>query len=117
VAPGGRPGAPRWAVVALYVLLLGGFAGGIWASYRAAFPGPGLHRVTGVFEARAGATMILVGHEEVPGLMEAMPLMSVEVESADLLARVQLTPGDRLRLTVRPRPDGTLLAVEIQKRP
>ncbi|MCI0545915.1 MAG: copper-binding protein [Candidatus Rokubacteria bacterium] len=112
-----RPGAPRGLAVALYLLLLGGFAVAIWSSYRAAYPGPGLHRVIGIFEARAGANTILVRHEDIPGLMEAMPLMSFEVEAASRLDLAPLARGDRLRLTVRQQRDGTLLVVEIRKLP
>lgn len=107
-------GGPRWSVPALYLLLLGAFAAGIWGSYRAVFPARDLHRVTGVFEARAGETMILVRHDAVPGLMEEMPSMLFFAESRELVDRAQLAQGDRIRFTVRRTPD-RLLVVEIQK--
>ena len=46
----------RWAVPLLFVLLLAGFAAGIWGSFREVYPGKGLFRVTGVFEGRGGDT-------------------------------------------------------------
>jgi len=107
---------PRWAAPVLFCVLLAGFAAGIWASYREAFPGRGLYRTTGVFETRLGQTMILVRHEAIPGLMEPMDNMALIVESADLLDRAALRRGDRVRLTIRDTPEA-LLVVEIQKLP
>lgn len=106
----------RWLVAALYLALLGAFAAGVWASYRAAFPGAGLYRVTGVLEARYGDTRILIRHETVPGLMEEMDLMSLDVEFRELLDAADLRRGDRIRLTVRQLPD-RLLVTEIRKLP
>jgi hypothetical protein len=105
---------PRWVLAALFLLLLCLFAAGIWGSYRDAFPGKGLYRVTGVFEQRWGDTMILVRHDAVPGLMEQMNSMAFRAESKDLLDRADLHPGDRVRFTIRQVPDA-LLVVEIQK--
>lgn len=110
-------GGPRrryWHAAALYLVLLAAFGVGLWASYRAVFPAPGLHRVTGVLEARSGETMILVRHDAVPGLMEAMPSMIFFVESKELLDRAGLAPGDRIRFTLRQTPD-KLMVVEIRK--
>jgi len=107
-----RPG--RWAAPALFVLLLLGFAVGIWGSYRATFPGRGLYRMTGVFEARWGEAMILVKHDAVPGLMNEMTAIALMLESRELLERAGVVPGDRVRFTVRQMPDH-LLVVEIQK--
>jgi len=97
-----------------FVVLLAAFAAGIWGSYRAVFPARGLYRVTGIFQGRASATLILVRHEAVPGLMEEMSSMAFFVESKDLLDRADLRPGDRVRFTIRQVPD-RLLVVEIQK--
>ncbi len=105
---------PRWAVPLLFAVLLVAFAAGIWGSYRAQYPGPGLYRVTGVFEGRSGDTMILVRHEAVPGLMEEMASMAFLAESKELLDRAALRPGDHIRFTIRQAPD-TLLVVEIRK--
>jgi hypothetical protein len=112
-SPSARPPA-RLRVPALFVLLLIAFGAGIWGSYRAVFPGKGLYRVTGVFESRAGETMILVRHDAVPGLMEEMSSMAFFVESRELLDRAALAPGDRVRFTIRQEPD-RLLVVEIRK--
>ena len=106
---------PRWAVPALFVILLAGFAAGIWGTYREAFPGKGLYRVTGVFETRGGDTMILVRHEAVPGLMPEMRSMVFVAESKELLDKAALHPGDRVRLTVRQRAVDDLLVLEIRK--
>lgn len=94
--------------------MLAGFAAGIWGSYRAAFPGRGLYRVTGVFEARGGETLMLVKHDVVPGLMDEMQSMAVFAESPGLLDAAALARGDRVRLTVRQEKD-RLVAVEILK--
>lgn len=105
----------RWKVIALFVVLLGGLALGIWGTYRAVYPEKGVHRLTAVFQARAGETTILVGHEAVPALsMGVMELMSFDVESKAVLDGVPLTAGDRVRLTIRQTPD-RLLVVKIQR--
>ena len=106
---------PRWGVPALFVILLAGFAAGIWGAYREAFPGKGLYRVTGVFESRGAEAMILVKHEAVPGLMPEMRSMVFVAESRELLDEAALHPGDRVRLTVRQRAANDLLVVEIRK--
>lgn len=105
---------PRWAVPILFAILLVGFAAGIWGTYREAFPGKGLYRVTGVFEGSGGESMILVRHDAVPGLMPEMRSMVFIAESKELLDKAALHAGDRVRLTVRQMPDH-LLIVEIRK--
>lgn len=112
----GKGQARSWYVPVLYVVLLLAFAAGIWGSYRAVFPGKGLHRVTGVFVARMGDRMILVRHEAVPGLMEEMQSMLFFVESKELLDRAKLLSGDRVRFTLRQTPE-RLLIVEIHRLP
>jgi hypothetical protein len=109
------PSTHRWAVPVLFIVLLAGFAAGIWGTYRGAFPARGLYRITGVVEDRSGDTMILVKHDLVPGLMPEMQLMALFAESKELLDRAALRPGDRVRFTVRAFPDGRLLVVEIRK--
>lgn len=104
----------RWFVAVLYLLLLAGFGAGIWGSYRALYPARDLHRVTGMLEARVSETSILVRHEAVPGLMEAMPSMVFIAESPEIIDRAGLAPGDRVRLTVRGGQDA-LIVVDIQK--
>ena len=101
----------------LFAVLLGGFAAGIWGTYRTIFPARGLHRVTGIFQARAGDTLILVKHDPVAGLMDEMTSMAVSSETRELLDTADLHAGDRIRLTVREVPGrrDALMAVEIVK--
>ncbi len=97
------------------MVLLLGFAFGIWGTYRAVYPEKGVHRLTAVFQAWAGDTAILVGHEAIPALsMGSMELMAFDVESKALLDQTGLKPGDRVRLTIRQTPD-RLLVVKIDK--
>jgi hypothetical protein len=104
----------RWPVPLLFVLLLAGFAAGIWGSYREAYPGKGLFRVTGAFEGRGGDTLILVSHDAAPGVMDEMSKMAFYAETKDMLDRAGLSRGDRVRLTVRQLAD-RYLVVEIKK--
>ncbi|MBI4588310.1 MAG: copper-binding protein [Candidatus Rokubacteria bacterium] len=105
----------RWKVIALFVVLLLGFALGIWGSYRAVYPEKGVHRVAAVFQARADDTTILIQHEAAPALaMGSMELMSFDVESKALLDQAGLKPGDRVRLTIRQIPHG-LIVVKIDR--
>lgn len=78
------------------------------------FPARGLYRVTGVFEARSGDTLMLVKHDVVPGFMDEMLSMAIFAESPALLDAAGLVRGDRVRLTVRQEKD-RLVAVEILK--
>ncbi|MFI5375289.1 MAG: hypothetical protein ACHQ8D_11740 [Candidatus Rokuibacteriota bacterium] len=78
------------------------------------FPARGLYRVTGVFEARSGDTLMLVKHDVVPGFMDEMQSMAIFAESPALLAAAAVVRGDRVRLTVRQEKD-RLVAVEILK--
>ena len=103
-----------WAVPLLFVLLLAGFAAGIWGSYRAVYPGQGLFRVTGVFEGRGSDTLILVSHDAAPGVMDEMSRMAFYAETKEMLDAAGLRRGDRVRLTVRQLPD-RYLVVEIRK--
>ena len=104
----------RWAAPLLFVLLLGGFAAGIWGSYRAVYPGRELFRVTGVFEGRGGDTLILVTHDAAPGVMDEMSKMAFYAATKEMLDGPVLRRGDRVRLTVRQLPD-RYLVVEIRK--
>jgi len=78
------------------------------------FPARGLYRVTGVFEARSGDTLMLVKHDVVPGFMDEMLSMAIFAESPALLDAAAVGRGDRVRLTVRQEKD-RLVAVEILK--
>ncbi len=104
----------RWAVPLVFVLLLAGFAAGIWGSYRDVYPGRGLFRVTGVFEGRGSDTLILVSHDAAPGVMDEMSKMAFYAETKEMLDGASLRRGDRVRLTVRQLPD-RYLVVEIRK--
>ena len=104
----------RWMAPVLFAVLLAAFAAGIWGMYRANFPGHGLYRASGVFEARYADVMVIVRHEKLPGVMEQMDAMVLEAESKDILDRAQLTRGDRVRLTIRPAGE-RLVLVDIQK--
>ena len=66
----------RWPAPLLFVLLLAGFAAGIWGSYRDVYPGKGLFRLTGIFEGRGTDTLILVSHDAAPGVMDEMRKMA-----------------------------------------
>ena len=103
-----------WVAPLLFVVLLAAFAAGIWGAYRAAFPGQGLHRVSGVYESRYTDRMISVRHERIPGVMDQMNFMVFTAESKELLDRGKIMPGDRVRLCLRSWPDG-LLIVDIPK--
>lgn len=106
--------AGSWVAPLLFSALLAAFAAGIWGIYRSNFPGQGLYRASGVYEARFTDLMIVVKHERMPGLMDEMDSMVFQAESKDLLDRAKLLPGDRVRLTIRPTGD-RLLLVDIQK--
>jgi hypothetical protein len=104
----------RWPVPLLFVLLLAGFAAGIWGSYRDVYPGKGLFRLTGVYEGRGTDTLILVSHDAAPGVMDEMSKMAFYAETKELLDGAGLRPGDRVRLTVRQLSD-RYLVVELKK--
>ena len=106
--------SPRWAVPVLVSLLALSFAAGIWGTFREVYPGKGLYRVTGVFEARGDDTLMLVTHDAAPGLMDEMSKMAFHAETKELLDGAGLRRGDRVRLTVRQLPD-RYLVVEIKK--
>ena len=116
--PPSRSRRGRLRVVALFVVLLLGFALGIWGTYRAVYPEKGVHRLTAVFQARAGETAILVRHEAAPALaMGEMELMAFDLESKTLLDQAGLKPGDRVRLTIRQIPPNRLVVVRMDKLP
>jgi hypothetical protein len=71
--------------------------------------------VLGGLPARHGDTGILLRHEPVPGLMDEMDLMSLDVESCAVLERAAVPPGDRLRVSAGTAP--RLVVTEIQWRP
>jgi hypothetical protein len=105
-----------FAVPSLCAVSLAAFAAGLWGSYRDVFPARGLYRVTGIFEARGGESLIMLRHDAIPGLMDEMSSMALLAESKELLDRAALRRGDHVRFTIRQLPD-KLLVVEIQKIP
>ncbi|HET7343045.1 MAG TPA: copper-binding protein [Methylomirabilota bacterium] len=83
---------------------MGAFAAGLWGTILR----PAAYEVQGQFVGR-GEGLILVRHEAVAGLgMEAMETMAI-LASPKQLAPLDLKPGDRVRLAVRPRGDDLVL--------
>src|SRR5262249_23623721 len=104
----------RWVAPVLFAVLLAAFAAGIWGMYRSNFPGKGLYRASGVYEARYGDVMVIVRHEKLPGFMDPMDAMVLEAESRPPLARAQWPGGDRVGLPTGPG-GARLFLVDIQK--
>lgn len=70
---------------------------------------PPAHEVRGEVLARAAPDLLLVRHEAVSGLgMSAMETMAI-VSDPRLLDAAALSPGDRVRMAVRPRGDDVIL--------
>ena len=100
-----RGRVPRLVVAGVFLLLLIGFAVGIWGTLLR----PPAYEVRGTIVARPAPDLILIRHEAVTALgMRAMELMAVDAEPA-LLDAVAPRPGDRVRLAVRPRNDRIVL--------
>lgn len=92
-------------------MLVGAFAAGLWGTVLR----PAAYEVQGEVVARAAPDLLLVRHEAIAGLgMKAMETMAVKVTPAQL-APLDLTPGDRVRMAVRPQGDDLVL-VWIKKR-
>jgi hypothetical protein len=105
-----RRAPARRLVVVLFVVLVALFAAGLWGTVVR----PAAYEVRGEMVARAAPDLILIRHQPVSGLgMGAMELMAVQGAPATLDAAA-LTPGDRVRLAVRPRGD-TLVLVWIER--
>jgi Cu/Ag efflux protein CusF len=76
---------------------------------------PAAYEIQGEIVARAASNLLIVRHEAIAGLgMRAMETMAIHVAPAQLAA-LDLKPGDRVRLAVRPRGDDLVL-VRISKR-
>ncbi|MBI3636339.1 MAG: copper-binding protein [Candidatus Rokubacteria bacterium] len=87
------------------MVLLAAFAAGLWGTIVR----PPAYEVKGEVVARPSGGLLLVRHEEVRGLgMRAMEMMAVTADPA-LLDGAGITPGDRVRLAVRPRGDEIVL--------
>jgi len=95
----------RGLLVVLFVVLVAAFAAGLWGTILR----PAAYEVQGQVVARAAPNLLLVRHEAIAGLgMSAMETMAVSV-TPDQLAPLDLEPGDRVRLAVRPRGDDIVL--------
>jgi Cu/Ag efflux protein CusF len=76
---------------------------------------PAAYEVQGQVVTRAGPNLLLVRHEAIAVLgMSAMDTMAITIPP-DLVSSLDVKPGDRVRLTVRPR-DDELVLVRIEKR-
>lgn len=97
-------------VAAVFVLLLAGFAAGIWGTVVR----PPAYEVRGAVVARPASNLLLVRHEAIDALgMSAMETMAVFADPA-LLDAADLAPGTRVRLAVRRRGD-ELVLVRVEK--
>jgi hypothetical protein len=105
----GRGRLPRFAVAAVFVLLLIGFAAGLWGTLLR----PPAYEVRGTLVARPAANLLLVRHDAIPALgMREMDLMAVFAEPA-LVDRAAVEPGARVRMGVRAKDEQlTLLWIE-----
>jgi hypothetical protein len=99
----------RLAVVLVFVVLLIGFAVGIWGTLLR----PAAYEVRGTLVARPAANLLLVRHDDIAALgMRAMDLMAIFGDPV-LVDRAGVVPGQRVRLGVRARDDElTLLWIE-----
>ena len=101
----------RGLLIALFVVLVAAFAAGLWGTVLR----PAAYEVQGEVLDRAAPDLLLVRHEAISGLgMSAMETMAISVMPQQL-ATLDLEPGDRVRLAVRPRGDDLVL-VWIEKR-
>jgi hypothetical protein len=96
----------------VFVVLLAGFAVGIWGTLLR----PAAYEVRGTIVARPAANLLVVRHDEIPALgMRAMDLMTIVAEPGTV-DRSGVKPGERVRLAVRPR-EGDLLLLWIERLP
>jgi hypothetical protein len=66
---------------------------------------PAAYEVRGTLVARPAANLLLVRHEDIPGLgMRSMELMAIFTEPA-LVDRAGVVPEQRVRMAVRARND------------
>ena len=86
-------------------MLVATFAAGLWGTVLR----PAAYEVQGEVVARAAPDLLLVRHEAIAGLgMAAMETMAVSATPTQL-DPLNLKPGDRVRLAVRPRGDDLAL--------
>ena len=85
----------------LFVVLVVLFGAGLWGTVVR----PPAYEVRGEVVARAAPDLLLIRHQAVTALgMASMEMMAVRGASATLDA-AGLSPGDRVRLAVRPHGD------------
>jgi hypothetical protein len=85
----------------LFVVLVVLFAAGLWGTVVR----PPAYEVRGEVVARAAPDLLLIRHQAVSALgMGSMEMMAVRGAPATLDA-ARLSPGDRVRLAVRPHGD------------
>ena len=85
----------------LFVVLVVLFAAGLWGTVVR----PPAYEVRGEVVARAAPDLLLIRHQAVTALgMASMEMMAVRGASATFDA-ARLSPGDRVRLAVRPHGD------------
>jgi hypothetical protein len=91
----------RLGLALVFTVLLAAFAAGIWGTLLR----PAAYEVRGTLIARPAANLLLVRHDEIPGLgMRSMELMAIFADPA-LLERAGVLPGQRVRMAVRARND------------
>ncbi len=92
-------------IVVLFVVLLALFAAGLWGTVVR----PAAYEVRGEVVARAAPDLLLIRHQPVTALgMGAMEMMAVR-SGPEKLDAARLSPGDRVRLAVRPTGDEIVL--------
>jgi hypothetical protein len=96
----------------VFVLLLIGFAAGIWGTLIR----PPAYEVRGTLVARPAANLLLVRHDAIPALgMREMDLMAIFADPA-MVDRAGVAPGARVRMGVRSKDEQlTLLWIEPQR--
>jgi hypothetical protein len=100
-----RRARARRLLILLFVLLLALFAAGLWGTVVR----PAAYEVRGEVVARAAPDLLLIRHQPVTALgMGAMEMMAVR-GAPEKLDAARLSPGDRVRLAVRPRGDEIVL--------
>ena len=86
-------------------MLVAAFAAGLWGTVLR----PAAYEVQGEIVARPAPDLLLVRHEAIAGLgMRAMETMAVSIPP-EQIASIDVKPGDRVRLAVRPRGDDLVL--------
>ena len=95
----------RGLLIVVFVVLVVAFAAGLWGTVLR----PAAYEVQGEVVARAAPDLLLVRHEAIAALgMRAMETMAVSVTPGQLTG-LELKPGARVRLAVRPRGDDLVL--------